>query len=266
MNPRIPPADARPHRIRRWFARGALLVALATAGAPSALADARKPIGECLVAHARVRLGDVYPAAPKELESIDLGPAPLPGSSRLVTRAEIVAAMPADAALPADVTSVRVVRKTSTLSAASVEKLATDALAKTTIPKGGQLVAVRPGASIVVPDGWDVVDAKLSRLPRKAGKLKATVTLRFREGATSVMSTDVPVELLMPESAATPDVSRGAKASFIVRRGSVEVRAVATVGADADVGDEVSVTITESGRVLRGRLVESQPPLLEEVP
>lgn len=258
------------HRLAREGARRlapwAVLAALAVSEPPPALADARAKIGECVVSHARLRLGDLIPTAPDTLRSIDLGPSPLAGSSRVVTRAEIVAALPAGASVPVGVESIRVVRKTSTVSVAALEKLTTDTLAKSPVPKGGTLVAVRPSAALVVPDGWDTLEATLPRLPRKAGKVSVSAAVRFVEAGQTVMTTTVPVELMMPESAAIPDVKRGAKALLVVRRGNVEVRAVVAVGADADLGDEVSATVKDSGRVVRGKLVSTVPATLEEIP
>lgn len=250
---------------RAWRKRAIILSLLALAAPPIALADAPKKPVECLVAHARVRLVDVLPTAPEALRELDLGPAPLPGSSRLITRAEIVAALPGGAALPPLAESVRVVRKTSTVSAAALEKLATDALGRATIARGGVLVAARPRSSVVVPDGWETVDVELPRLPRKSGKVTVSAALRFREGPTVIATADVPVDLTLPESAAIPDVKRGAKGLFVVRRGSVEIRAVVALGDDADVGDVVSGIIKDSGHAVRGRVVEKDPPLLEEV-
>ncbi len=251
---------------RAWGKRALILAALALGAAPVALAEAPKKPVECLVASSRVRLADVLPTAPEALRDLDLGPAPLPGSSRLITRAEIVSSLPGGVTLPDGAETVRVLRKTSTVSAAALEKHATDALARTTIARGGALVAARPRGSLVVPDGWQTVDIELPRLPRRAGKLTVSAALRFREGATVVATGDVPVDLTLPESAAIPDVKRGAKALFVVRRGSVEIRAVVAVGDDADVGDVVSGIVQDSGHAVRGRVVEKDPPLLEEVP
>lgn len=254
----------------RWrfptLARGAAFATIAAILSPSALADAPKKMHECLVGHARIRLADIYPEAPEALRSLDLGPSPLPGSSRLVTRAEMVTMMPPGATLPPSVDTVRVVRKTTSIGVAALEKLATDALGQITIPKGGQLLAARPGSSVTVPDGWDSVEAVLPRIPRKSGKTTVSATLRFREGAATVMTADVPIDLMLPDSASIPDVKRGSKALLVIRRGSVEVRAVVSVGADVDVGDEVAATVKDSGRVLRGRLTQATPATLEEIP
>ncbi|MFO0611638.1 MAG: hypothetical protein U0414_03555 [Polyangiaceae bacterium] len=232
----------------------------------TARADAGKKPAECPVAHARVRLADVYPGAPSELAGLDLGPSPLVGSSRLITRAEIVAAVPAGTTLPATVGTVRVVRKTSTISVATLEKLTTDALAGTPIPKAGTVLAVRPSGAATVPDGWETVEASLAKVPRKAGKVTISASLRFLEGDSVVSTATIPVDLTLPESAAIPDAKRGSSALLVVKRGSVEIRAAVTVGADADVGDEVTLTVKDTGHVVRGKLVQSDPPMLDEVP
>ncbi len=229
--------------------------------------EGAKPGREMLVASARVRLGDVVPGAPEELRAVDLGPSPAPGGSRVLSRADIVAALPegADAKKVSLPHSVRVVRKTTSLAAAALESLAAEAIARRGIEKGGTLVAARPRAAVSVAAGWDRISAELPRLPRKAGKHLTTATLVFLEGDITLAKVPVPVELALPPGAALPDVKKGARLVFSVERGTFEIRVSGAAGADADVGDPLPVTL-ESGKVVRGRLVSRDPAVATEAP
>jgi hypothetical protein len=242
------------------------LCAAAVLGAPIAsnvaLADAKVP--EHAVAHARVHLSDVIDSAPDALRDVDLGPAPLAGSSRLLHKAEIVSALPADAGVMKLPEVVRITRKTKSLSAAELEKLTKDAVASSTLPRGAVLTAARPKGPATIPDGYDAVTASIAKLPRKAGKVTGSVILTFRESDIDVGAVTVPADFTLPAAASAPDLKKNGHATLVIRRGSIEIRAVVVANADADVGDEIMVTVADSNHTLRGRLVESDPATLEE--
>jgi len=228
-------------------------------------ATAGKKILERQVGHARIGLCDVVEAAPAALCAVDLGPSPLAGSSRLLLRDEMARALPTGTKLEALPEAVRVTRKTRSLGVTDIEKVTKDAVALEPLPRGATLVAVRPKGPVSIVEGFDSVVAQLPKVPRKSGTIAVIITLSFREGGVTVGSFDVPCELSLPSKAAVPDVKRGSSATLIVRRGLIEVHAVVTTGADADLGDEVAVTVADSNRVLRGRLAAVTPPVFEEV-
>ncbi len=245
--------------------RSAIVLALSLLGPSVALAD--KPMPERKIAHARVVVGDVVEGAPASIAGIDLGPAPQPGSSRVVKREDVERAVPQGLPPKSKVLSaVRVVRRTVTLSPTDLEDATRRAVAAAGLGRGATYSGARPGAAVTVPDGYDAVIAEVPRPPRRAGKLATVATLTFREGDADLAKIQVPIDIELPKDAVNADVQKGAKVTFVLRRGSVEIRASATAGADGDLGDEIPVTIAESGRVLRGKVVSRDPAVVSEAP
>ncbi len=231
----------------------ALLALLALA--PPAVAS---PPARVAVAGVRVRVADVVPHAPTDAAEVDLGPAPAVGGSRLITRDDILRALRArQATEPARLPdAVRVVRQTRTLAAPELDQITRESLPPAGLPRGASLSAVRAPRAVEVPAGWSAVRAELPRPPRRPGPFATTATLTFLRGEETLARVMVPVELVLPASAAAPDLARGAAVTLSVRRGLVEIRAGGSAGADADVGDTLPVVLRPSGRVLRARLVE----------
>lgn len=224
--------------------------------------DAKEPpMRERSIAAPRVFLGDVADV-PEELRSVDLGPAPMPGSSRVIKRDELLAALPGDArpgALPA---AVRVTRKTRTISPTEVEDIVREALARRALPKGATLAKVRPRGATKVAEGFDAAHVLVAKPPRKEGRHLTAATIVFTQAGDEVSRATVNLELALSKEAAVPDVAKGAKVQLVVRRGAVSVTAVATAQNDADVGETLTVSVADSGRVLRAK-VESKTVVSE---
>lgn len=235
--------------MRFALAMSALLVA-----APAGAAAPR----EVVVQGTRVHAIDVLPSALGAAGSVDIGPSPTAGGSRIVTRAEIEAAfaakqLPTPPAIP-DV--VRVVRKTRRLAPADLEALVRGAIATRPLGKGVRLAAVRTDHPTDVAEGWARVDVDVPRAPKRVGAFVTTAIASFFSDEGEVTArVPIPVELAISEEGATYDSARGGAVTLIVRRGYIEVRAAGVAMADADIGDVVPVQLRASGRVLRGRLV-----------
>jgi hypothetical protein len=215
---------------------------------------------EIAIATPRVTLGDLVPALPEALRALDLGPAPAPGGSRLVTRDELKKAI-ADAkgiepkTLPAQ---VRVVRKMRKLDAMTLESEARRAINKRGLSRGATLAAVKAPRSADVPDGFDSVRVEIGKPPRRTGSFLTTAMLVFNHGSEELARVAVPIELALGADAATPDLAKGAPVKLVVRRGLVEITASALAGVDADVGDTLQVVLKPSGKTLRARLVDRE--------
>jgi hypothetical protein len=234
-------------------------IAIALLGlALAAPAAAQPPVPTVEIASTRVTLADLVPSVGAALGAVDLGAAPPPGGSRLVTRDELAKAA-ADAGAPRSLrlpASVRVVRRMRKLSAAETEKLVRDALVGPALPRGVTIAAVRAPARLDVADGWDAVVAEVPKPPKRTGSLPTTALLTFSKGAEVLARASVPVDLALSAEAAVSDVARGAPLTLVIRRGLVEITASGLAGADADVGATLPVTVRPSGRVLRAKLVE----------
>ena len=245
---------------------GAVLAALGLA-LSAAHAEASPP-SLVTVTGARVIVADVMHGAPADAAAIDLGPSPAVGGSRLIDRAWILRALREHGATePAHLPeAVRVVRLTRTVTATELERLTRAGLASHPLPRGAAITAVRASRALDVASGWDAVTTELPRLPRRAGPLSTTALVTFRAGTEVLGRTSVQVDLLLPATAALPELARGAPVTLVVRQGLVEIRVGASAGADADVGDTIPVILRPSGRVLRARLIERDTALAEEGP
>lgn len=250
----------------RGRTRPTLLAALALSlGVASAEAS---PPSQVTVTGARVLVGDVVRGAPSDSASVDLGPSPSVGGSRLIDRATILRALREHAATePSQIPeAVRVVRLARTVSATELERLTRAGLSQRPLPRGASLTAVRASRGLDVPAGWDAVTAELPRLPRRTGALSTTALVTFRAGSEVLGRASVQVDLMLPPAAAAPELARGAAVTLVVRQGLVEIRVGASAGADADVGDTLPVILRPSGRVLRARLIERDTALAEDGP
>ncbi len=244
------------------------IVLAVTLASPIASAKPKtSAVPEKAIARSRVVLCDVVPAAPADLCDVDLGATPAPGSSRLVDRDEVVASLPEGTEtkgwrIPS---STRIVRKTKSLAPTDLEKMTRAAVKDSGLPRGGVLAAVRAKGSVSVPEGWDAVTIEVPRPPRKAGKHLATATLVFTEAESVLAKVPVPIEMTLPKSAAQPDVKKGSRISYVLSRGSIEIKASGTAGSDADVGETLNV-ILESGKIVKAKLGSKEPAVASEVP
>ena len=243
-----------------------LLAALALSlGAARAEAS---PPAQVTVTGARVLVGDVVRGASPDAASVDLGPSPAVGGSRLIDRATILRALREHAATePAQLPeAVRVARLSRTVTATELERLTRTGLSERPLPRGAAIAGVRASRGLDVAAGWDAVTAELPRLPRRAGPLSTTALVTFRAGSEVLGRASVQVDLVLPATAAEPELARGAAVTLVVRQGLVEIRVGASAGADADVGDTLPVILRPSGRVLRARLIERDTALAEDAP
>ena len=240
-----------------------LALALAVAAPRAAVAA---PPREVPVTATRVHLGDVMPEADAAIAGVDVGPSPAAGGSRLLTKADIVAALEARAfAVPPNVPeAVRVVRRARHLAATEMNAIVHDALEAKPIARGVKLAGVRADKAVDVADGWTRVDVEVPRPPKKAGNFATTGIVSFYAGDEVVARVAVPLDLAVSEDGALYDTTRGAAITLVIRKNLVEVRAAAFAGADADVGDFVPAQLRPSGRVVRARLISKDEALAED--
>jgi hypothetical protein len=247
-----------PRRARRIPFPGVLASLVILFATPAFAA----PVKDIPVSEPRVHVRDIVPNAPADVADIDLGPAPVPGASRLLLRDELKRAVaegkPADSKSKPIVfpEAVRIVRKTVKLSAADIEKAMRGALPEERMPRGAKLVAIKAPRVLEVPTGYDDVSAELQRPPRRTGPFSTQVMLTFARGEEVLARFSIPIELTLTREATIPDCAKGSSLTVMVRRGMVEIAASALASGDADVGEILQVTVRSSGRVLRARLVE----------
>jgi hypothetical protein len=167
----------------------------------------------------RIRLAELVPAlAGTELGATDLGPAPPPGASRAVRRAEVVEALrrlgrSADGlALPRE---MRIARRAVRLSGEEIASRARAAISEALAPCEVQSVVVSTSATL-------------------------------GEG-----------ELAVEVEGPAPVVAAGAEVSVVVRSGNVRVAAPGIARQAGRVGDEVRVRVGPTGALVTARVIDA---------
>jgi hypothetical protein len=215
-------------------------------------------IAEVSLSSSEVRIGDLIADLDPLTASIDLGPAPAAGGSRVIERDELLDAFRSHGLEPPHVVpaAVRVVRKMQRLTPQAIGDLVRGALGDS-LPRGVGLADVH-ATRATVPDGWTRVTCEVPRPPHKAGAVSSSASLTFYESEQALWRISVPVDLSLSPEAVPYDVPRGSHVWLLIRRGLVEVSASGTAGADADVGGLVPVMLLPSGRVISARLEDKE--------
>jgi hypothetical protein len=223
---------------------------------------------EVRVVGARVHFGDLVPDSDSAAAAVDLGPSPLAGCSRIVTRSDILTALAAQKVEPPShlPDAVRVVRQAKHVLPAELDSLVRDAAKTTSLQRGVSLATVHADRPIDVVDGWTRVDVEIPHAPKKAGAFSTTAILSFFGADAEVLArVPVAIDLMVSAEGTAFDAPRGSQLTLVIRRNNVEVRIGAFAGADADVGDPVPAQLRPSGRVVHARLVDRREALALEV-
>src|SRR6478736_6483641 len=159
-----------------------------------------------------------------ELASLDLGPAPPPGSSRLLSRVEVEEQL---RAAGDDAKSLRMPSALRVKSAA--KRWSTEELRE----------AVTPRLMAALPPGLTFKAAKLSR--------------------PLVTSPSVPVTVVVviSEAATRPAANKGARVNLVIEHGPARVTALATALSDTELGAVGLFRVSTTQRVLRARLLSA---------
>ena len=230
-----------------------LVLSAVLLAADVALAQATEPSSpEPPATHGdRLRLAELVPAlAGPELGATDLGPAPPPGASRAVRRAEVVEALrrlgrSADGlALPRE---MRIARRAVRLSGEEIASRARAAISEALAPCEVQSVVVSTSATL--GEGELAVEVEGPARPDDGPSL-VRLDLRTPGGTTHVPAR---VELHCP----APVVAAGAEVSVVVRSGNVRVAAPGIARQAGRVGDEVRVRVGPTGALVTARVIDA---------
>lgn len=240
-------------QVRPAFALFCLLNLVSEAGA-----SARPGLRSVEVTGAELTLGALLPNAPSEFRDIEIGPTPGPGTSRVVTRDEVIAALPEGRQALANglAKSTRIVRKMRVLTNDEIESLTKNAIDTRGLSRGAALIKVKAPKSVQIADGHDNVTVDIRKPPRQSGRFSTSATLSFFQGKDLLSKVIVPIDLQLSKEAAIPDVTKGAAVTLVVQRGLIEISAAGVAGSDADIGSVLPITVRQSGRIIQARLIE----------
>jgi len=194
-----------------------------------------------------------------EFAALDLGPAPPPGSSRLLSRAEV------EEQLRAAGDDAKNLRMPSALRVKSAAKRwSPDELREAVTPR--LMAALPPGLSfksaklsraIVTSPSVSIGDAHFPKFPKRSGELTITASVDLEQDGATVMRLPVTVVVLVSEAATRPAASKGARVNLVIEHGPARVTALATALSDTELGALGLFRVASTQRVLRARLLSA---------
>lgn len=227
-----------------------LALAVLLAFAPAARAETR-----ITLTGATIHLSDIDPGAPAALSSIELGRAPPPGSSRVLTRREIRQRVREAGADPLRVSvpvAVRVESAAERWTAAELAVRADDAV-RAALPEGVSLVKIEARQGVLVPPGTGVAEVRPS-IPHGVGRHAVTVVAELRQSDEVVARAPLSLVVDVGPDAFAPLLRKGDRVTLVVEQGNARIGATAVALADGSLGDSIFFRVTSTGKVLKGRV------------
>ncbi|HEX3850878.1 MAG TPA: hypothetical protein VHW01_07915 [Polyangiaceae bacterium] len=207
---------------------------------------------------ARIHLSDVSDGYDDgDLASLDLGPAPPPGSSRLLSRAEVEDQL---RAAGNDAKSLRMPASLRVKSAA--KRWSTDELLEVLTPKligalpvGVNFKSAKLNRALVTSPSVRVGDAHIPHFPKHAGELTVTATVDLLQDDVTVLRVPVTLVVQVTELATLPAAAKGSRVNLVIEHGPARVTALATAMSDTELGAVGLFRVASTQRVLRARLL-----------
>lgn len=229
--------------------RFAWLTVALVALAPASRAGSAEEVS---VTGQRVLLRDVVSSCTGRTCDLDLGPAAPAGSSRLITVAQLRAALEAAGEEPAGYPTLRAVRVTSAAKVHTPQALAEwlRPSVEKNVPKGVKLVAVEGKGGATLPQAAVAGDCAWPALPRRPGPHTTTALVDVLHEGQLVRRVPLLLRVLVSESAAAPDVARGASITLIIERRAATISAQGVALKDSDVGHLAPFKVQPTGRVV----------------
>jgi hypothetical protein len=205
----------------------------------------------------RVQLADIMTAPSNELGAVDLGPAPPPGSTRLIARSEILKRLSAAGHSGKGLTlphSVRVKSASKTLSTDELSALARPVILGQLKP-GVSLSKLRVTRAVVVSPGAVVGSVKLPRLPKRVGPFQTTAILSFEHDGQLTANVPLSITLEVSEQATRSLVEKGNMVALVIERGAARITAKGVALSDSDLGQVAQFKVLKTRKLVRSRVV-----------
>jgi len=192
-----------------------------------------------------------------ELASLDLGPAPPPGSSRLLSRTEVEEQL---RAAGDDAKSLRMPSALRVKSAA--KRWSTDELREAVTPR--LMAALPPGLTfkaaklsrpLVTSPSVTIGAAHFPKFPKRTGELTLTASVDMQQDGATVLRVPVTVVVVVSEEATRPAANKGSRIQLVIVHGPARVTALATALSDTELGAVGLFRVSSTQRVLRARLM-----------
>jgi hypothetical protein len=233
--------------------RGLLLLALCSVTSLAGAEESR------LVRGAQIHLSDLLASLPAEVADFEISAAPPPGSSRLLTRADIENAASKSGVSLKALKLPRLVRVTSAAKRWSADELVNAALPALTaaLPSGVTLKKAKARARAVTSPSASVTGVRLPRLPRREGEHLTTATLELSNDGEIVARIPLALTLDINAAAAVPAVTKGARVQLVIESGPARISASAVALNDGEVGETLQFRVASTQKILYGKVVDS---------
>jgi Chaperone for flagella basal body P-ring formation len=206
---------------------------------------------------ARIHLGDILPDAAPALADVDLGPAPAPGASRYLAKADIAERL-RDAGIAASTLPLPTgVRVTTPVRRRSPEELRgwMEPAIRAALPAGLELEHVEVRETMDLPSDVTLGEIALPNFASRTGRQLGTVSIELLWGQRLLTRTTVHVQVQANADWLEQALPRGAAVTVAVVRGGMKVSAIAETLAPARVGQAVQVRIVSTKKTLTAVLV-----------
>jgi len=194
-----------------------------------------------------------------DLASLDLGPAPPPGNSRLLSRAEVEDQLRAagdDAKSLRMPSALRVKSASKRWSADDLREAVTPRLLAA-LPPGLKFKTAKLNRALVTSPNVVIGEAHFPKFPKREGELTLTATVDLLQDGATVLRVPVTVVVLVTEAATHATASKGARVNLVIEHGAARVTALATALSDTELGGLGLFRVASTQRVLRARLLSA---------
>jgi hypothetical protein len=237
-------------RMRHFFTTTALAGALLALPCVAA-AEATRTLDST-----RIHLGDLLSVTDTELAAVDLGPAPPPGSSRLISREDVARELQAQGLEQKKLSFPSVIRVVSASRRFSPSEVSALLLPEVNaaLPPGVTLQQLKVSRGLVTSPRVRVGQIKLPKLARRSGNVEVTLVADLLNDSEVVTRLAVGLTLNVSEQAVAPLIDKGARVDLVILSGSARISASATALEAGSLGEILSFKVSTTQRVLRGRL------------
>jgi hypothetical protein len=208
----------------------------------------------------RIHLSDVSDGYDDgDLASLDLGPAPPPGNSRLLSRGEVEDQLRAagDDAKSLRMPGVlRVQSASKRWSAAELRDAVTPSILSA-LPLGLKFKAIKLNRALLTSPSIKIGATHFPRFPKREGELTLTAIVDLLQDDVTVIRVPVTVVVLVTEAATRPAASKGARVNLVIQHGAARVTALAIALSDTELGALGMFRVASTQRVLRARLLSA---------
>lgn len=213
----------------------------------------------------QVRLSDLVSELPAEVVDFEIGAAPPPGSSRTISRGDILDAASKSGISLKQLKLPLTVRVTSAAKRWNTEELAgaaTPALLQA-LPSGVSVKRAKALAKAVTSPSASISAVRVPKLPRKEGEYLTTAMIELSNDGQVVARIPLQLSLDISSAAAVPAVTKGARVQLVIEMGPARVSATAVALNDGELGDTLQFRVVPTNRILYGKV--EQPTLARVV-